>query len=55
MSVDQQLYFEAMTELGYESFAVEPDGTIWLGTEDDKQFIDTAPVLAKIEEIKARV
>jgi hypothetical protein len=52
--VNQQLYFEAMTELGYESFSVEPDGLVWLGTEQDKQYVDPKIVSAKIKEIENR-
>lgn len=52
--INQQLYFEAMTELGYESFAVEPDGTVWTGTEDNKTFVDPEIVAAKLQEIESR-
>lgn len=52
--VNQQHYFEALVELGYESFAVEPDGTVWIGLEDEKEYIDLEPVIAKVAEVAQR-
>jgi hypothetical protein len=52
--IDHQIYFEALTELGYESFSVESDGTVWTGTFDNKTFVDADLVKAKVDEIKAR-
>jgi hypothetical protein len=52
--IDHQVYFEALTELGYESFSVESDGTVWTGTFEDKTFVDREIVAAKVEEVQAR-
>ena len=52
--IDHQVYFEAMVELGYESFSVEPDGTVWTGTFEDKTFVDPAIVAAKVAEVESR-
>jgi hypothetical protein len=52
--IDHQVYFEALTELGYESFSVEPDGTVWTGKFEDKTFVDPEIVSAKVAEVEAR-
>lgn len=52
--INHQHYFEAMTELGYESFSVEPDGAVWTGTEDNKTFVDPEIIFAKVAEVAAR-
>lgn len=50
--VDQQVYFEALIALGYESFSVEPDGTVWTGTEDEREYVDKKKVAKAVAEVE---
>jgi len=49
-----QIWCEAMVELGYDSFSVEPDGTAWTGTEDKKVAVSQKTLDDKVAEIVAR-
>lgn len=50
--INQQLYFKAMISLGYDSFSIEPDGTVWLGTDDDRIYPNMDEINAKVAEIE---
>lgn len=44
---------EACYSLGMvEPISIEPDGTVWLGTEADRAYPPMEPILAKAEQLK---
>jgi hypothetical protein len=36
-----------------EPISIEPDGTVWVGADDDRTYPDMNPILAKAEELVA--
>ena len=47
-----QLIREACQALGVkEPISIEPDGTVWTGTDDDRVYPDMAPILKKADSI----
>jgi hypothetical protein len=43
---------EACISLGMvEPISIEPDGTVWLGSDDARTYPDMAPILAECERI----
>lgn len=45
----------ACFELGYEDpISVEPDGTVWLGIDPDREYPDMQPINAKVAELEAK-
>lgn len=51
---DPQLWADALVELGYDSFSVEPDGSAWTGTSENKTTIPKKTITDKVAEIVAR-
>lgn len=47
------LYVKSAENVANGSVSIEPDGTVWTGTEKDKTFIDTAKVQAEYERLQA--
>lgn len=46
-------YTQAAENVAGSPVSVEPDGTVWTGTDDDKTFIDTVKVQAEYERLQA--
>lgn len=45
---------QACYALGMEEpISIEPDGTVWLGIDPDRQYPDMAPINAKVAEMQA--
>ena len=45
---------EAAILIGHqEPISIEPDGTVWLGTEADRTYPPMDPIIAKAEQLKA--
>jgi hypothetical protein len=53
--MDLALLREACLSLGMEEpISIEPDGTVWTGSDDDRLYPKMAPILKEAEAITAR-
>lgn len=53
--MDLTLIREACISLGMdEPISIEPDGTVWLGADDDREYPNMKPILKEAEAIAER-
>lgn len=53
MNLNRQAIRAACLELGYqEPISIEDDGTVWLGTDDNRTYPEMAPINAKAAQIE---
>jgi hypothetical protein len=45
------LHQAALNMLG-KPVSIEPDGTMWTGTQDDAQSVDAAPIIAEAQRLQ---
>ena len=52
--MNKWLIREACLALGHEEpISIEPDGTVWLGADDDRSYPDMKPIMKKVVELES--
>ena len=51
--MNTNIYRQAAENLTTESVSIEPDGTCWTGTGNDRTYLDTAEVEAEMVRLEA--
>lgn len=45
---------QACHSLGYEEpISIEADGTVWLGVDPDREYLEMEPILAEVDRLQA--
>jgi len=50
--METNTYRQAAENLTTESVSIEPDGTCWTGTDNDRTYLDTAEVEAEVQRLE---